>query len=232
MKLAIMQPYFLPYIGYFQLINAVDKFVILDDVNYINRGWINRNRILVNNKDLMITIPLKEASQNKLILDSYISDDEKWQSKILKTIEMTYKKTSQFKQVFPLIEKIIQYSDKNIANFNLNSIEQINRYLGINTEIIPSSKIYNNGNLKGQDRILDICIKEKADFYINPIGGSELYQKEVFKLHNIDLAFLKCLPIEYKQHNCLFISCLSVIDVLMFNTIDETHHLLNKFDLL
>ena len=92
MRLAIMQPYFMPYIGYLQLMNAVDKFVLYDDVNYINKGWINRNRILVNGQAYLFTIPLKEASQNRLINEIYLSNDPKWKGKLLKTIEQGYKK--------------------------------------------------------------------------------------------------------------------------------------------
>ena len=87
MKVAIMQPYFFPYIGYFQLINAVDKFIIYDDVNYINRGWINRNQVLINGKESYITVPLKDASQNKLIKDITISIETNWQEKMKELFE-------------------------------------------------------------------------------------------------------------------------------------------------
>ncbi|MDR6194877.1 WbqC family protein [Siphonobacter sp. SORGH_AS_0500] len=101
MTLAIMQPYLFPYIGYFQLLNAVDKFVIYDDVAFINRGWINRNSILNNGKAQLFTVPLKEASQNKLIHEISIDTDQKWRDKLLKTIQQNYKKAPHFAAVFP-----------------------------------------------------------------------------------------------------------------------------------
>jgi len=216
MKIAIMQPYFFPYIGYFQLINASEKFVILDDVNFIKQGWINRNRILVNGQDNLITIPLKQASQNNSIKETFISDDNKWQSKLLKTIEFAYKHAPQFNNVFPIFEKSIQNSDRNISIFVPHSLLNLTQFLGIQTQIITSSSIYNNSHLKGQERIIDICKQEKADLYINPAGGIGLYSKEQFKKHKIDLRFLMPLPFEYKQFSNKFIPSLSIIDIMMF----------------
>lgn len=231
-KIAIMQPYFLPFIGYFQLINAVDRFVIFDDVNFIKRGWINRNRILVNGKDHFITIPLKQASQNKSIIDTFISDDNKWQSKLLKTIELAYKHAPQFNIVFPLFENIIQNPEKNISRFIHYSWLNLNQFLGIQTQIIASSSIYNNKHLKAQERILDICLQEKAVQYINPSGGMELYSKEAFIKNQIDLRFLKTLSFEYKQFSGEFIPSLSIIDVMMFMEKKELLTALNYYNLI
>lgn len=124
MKLAIMQPYFLPYIGYFQLINAVDTFVLLDDVNYINKGWINRNQLLLNGKAHLFTLPLQKASQNKLINQLELSNETKWKDKLLKTIETAYKKAPQFHLVFPLISQILQYPESNLSLFIHHSIQK------------------------------------------------------------------------------------------------------------
>ena len=181
MKLAIMQPYIFPYIGYFQLIKAVDKFVIYDDVNFINRGWINRNRILVNGKDSLFTIPLKEASQNKLINEIEVNWDDAWKSKWLKTLEQSYKKAPCFQQVRPILEQTLEQEKTIFSEIIVENLKLINAYLGITTEIISSSSIYQNTELKAQTRIVDICLQEKANHYINPIGGIELYQKEVFE---------------------------------------------------
>jgi hypothetical protein len=229
MKIAIMQPYFFPYIGYFQLINAVDKFVILDDVNFIMRGWINRNRILVNSQDSFIIIPLRQASQNKLINETFISDDSKWQSKLLRSIELAYKHAPQFNSVFPLIANIIQNPEKNISIFIHHSLLSLTQFLGIQTQIITSSSNYNNNQLKAQERIIDICFKEKAVQYINPCGGIDLYSNEVFKKHQIELRFLKTLPFEYKQFSGEFIPSLSIIDVMMFVEKREVISALNLY---
>lgn len=232
MKIAIMQPYIYPYIGYFQLINSVDKFVILDDVNYINKGWINRNNILVNGKSNLFTIPLKEASQNKKISEILISDDVNWETKFLKTVLLSYKKAPFFGIVYPVIEEITNSSKTNISKFNLQAIERICQYLEINTKIVPSSSIYENDHLKAQDKIIDICIQENASIYVNPIGGIELYNKQDFINNELELFFIKSKNILYKQFNNEFVAWLSIIDVLMFNSKEEVAGLLNQYELI
>jgi hypothetical protein len=227
-----MQPYFLPYIGYWQLINAVDTFVILDDVNYINKGWINRNNILVNEQAKLFTIPLTDASQNKKINEISISDDSKWSASLLKTIEYNYKKAPFYNQIFPLIEESVLFSDKNLSAFIYNSIKIVCNYLNIETQIIPSSSVYSNSELKSSARILDICIKANADEYINPIGGTELYQKEAFLGKGINLHFLKTSEIRYSQFSDTFIPWLSILDVMMFNSPDEIKSILEKHSLI
>jgi hypothetical protein len=233
MKLAIMQPYFLPYIGYFQLVNAVDEFVVLDDVNYINRGWINRNRILISGQAKYITMPLKEASQNKLIDEISIVEDGIWKNSLLKTVEMNYKKAPLFSEVFPLLESIINYEEQNLSKFIVNSLKKICEYLSINTAIIDSSSVFDKKGLKAEARILDICLSKKADVYINPIGGTELYDKEMFKDNGIDLLFLKTGTIEYKQgKQNEFVPYLSILDLLMHCEKTEISDYLTNFELL
>lgn len=232
MKIAIMQPYFMPYIGYFQLINAVDKFIIYDDVNYINRGWINRNNILISGKPSLISIPLVGASQNKRIKDIALVTDQKWRNKLLKTIEQNYKKAPQFNVVYPMLLQVINVDAGTISEFNYHGIKAVCKYLGIRTSIIPSSELYANSELKGQYRILDICIKEKAQHYINPTGGIGLYNFEVFSKEGISLSFMKSELPFYKQFADKFTPGLSIIDALMFcevNLISTV--LLNKYNL-
>ncbi len=232
MKLAIMQPYIFPYIGYFQLIKAVDKFVIYDDVNFINRGWINRNRILVNGKDSLFTIPLKEASQNKLINEIEVNWDDAWKSKWLKTLEQSYKKAPYFQQVRPTIEQTLEQEKTIFSEIIVENLKLINAYLGITTEIISSSSIYQNTELKAQTRIVDICLKEKANHYINPIGGIELYQKEVFEEQGMQLNFIKSKPVQYPQLKNDFVPWLSIIDVLMFNSVEQIQTFLDSYELV
>lgn len=232
MKIAVMQPYFMPYIGYFQLINAVDRFVIFDDVNYINKGWINRNRILIKGEDHYFTIPLKEASQNKLIHEIEIADDNQWKKKFLKTIHYNYNKAPFYKSVFPLIDTIINHPEKSLSRYILESIIEVNRYLGIRTLIIPSSAAYGNGYLKGLEKIMDICLKEKATTYINPLNGTHLYSKAEFNKKKIELFFLKSGVTIYPQFNNSFIPWLSIIDVLMFNPAEKIQEMLNRYELI
>jgi WbqC-like protein family len=229
---AIMQPYFLPYIGYFQLINAVDEFIIYDDVNYINKGWINRNNILVGNKANLFTIPLKDASQNKLINEIEISQDGKWQGKLLKTIEQAYKKAPNFEMAFPIIQGILNNPEKNLSKYIYNSLVKVCKYLEINTIIIESSSVFQNKELKAQERIIDICKQKKAEKYINPIGGTELYDKKEFTNKNIDLSFLKTKPISYHQFGKDFVPYLSILDMIMFLDKAQIKLMLNQFDLV
>jgi len=230
MKLGIMQPYFLPYIGYFQLIKTVDNYVIYDDVNFIKRGWINRNNILLDGKSYQFTLNLLEASQNKLINEIFIAED---QSKLLKTIYMTYKKAPYFSSVFPLLEKIFVYENNNLALFVGNSIIQIADYLRLDTQFIYSSDIKEkDSSLKAQDKILNICKIMGATEYFNAIGGIELYSKELFTEHNIKLNFLKTKPIEYKQFNNTFVPYLSILDVLMFNSLEQINKLMEQYEIL
>lgn len=232
MRIAIMQPYFLPYIGYLQLMNAVEKFVLYDDVNYINKGWINRNRILVSGKEYLFTIPLKEASQNKLINEIYLSDDPKWRGKLLKTFEQAYKKSPFYLTAFAVTEKIINLDAEKVSDWIASSFAILTDCLGIQTDIVLSSSIYQNTYLKGQERILDICQQEKADHYINPIGGTGLYDKSIFDKAGIQLNFLKSKPLIYSQFKNEFVPWLSIVDIMMFNDISTIQGILNEYELI
>lgn len=232
MRIAIMQPYFLPYIGYLQLMNVVDKFVLYDDVNYINKGWINRNRILVNGQEYLFTIPLKEASQNKLINEIYLSDDPKWKGKLLKTFELAYKKAPFYLTTFAVTEKIINLDAEKVSEWVAGSFDILTDYLGMQTDIVQGSSIYQNTHLKGQERILDICQQEKADHYINPIGGTDLYDKSNFEQVGIQLNFLKSKPVIYSQFKNEFVPWLSIVDIMMFNDVPTIQGILNEYELI
>jgi hypothetical protein len=226
MKLAVMQPYFFPYLGYWQLINAVDKFVIFDDVNFIKKGYINRNNILVDGKANRVTLQLVKASQNKLINAIEIGDNRQ---ELLKTISHAYKKAPYFSEVYPLLENIFLNTDPNLARYLGNSLQTISKYLDLKTSFIFSSDINKNNDLKGKDKILDICKALNADHYINAIGGKELYDKEFFLRDNIMLSFIKTHMFQYRQFNDEFIPNLSIIDVMMFNSQYEVSALLEKY---
>ena len=232
MTIAIMQPYIFPYIGYFQLINAVDKFVIYDDVNFINKGWINRNQILVSGKPHLFTILLKDASQNKLIHEVELAIDDPWKKKFLKTIQQSYQKAPNYQKVFLLIEEIVNFRCENIAELTLYALKKVCANMNIHTEIVSSSRIYNNSELKAQERILDICKQENASHYINPIGGMELYEKNKFEKEHIRLDFIKSVASPYPQFKNAFVPWLSIIDILMFNDEENIAKLLKEFELI
>ncbi|MBT9899787.1 hypothetical protein GPL09_15425 [Bacteroides thetaiotaomicron] len=229
MKLGIMQPYFMPYIGYFQLMKAVDKYVVYDDVNYIKGGWANRNHILINGEKEMFTVTLQKASQNKLFNEIVIGDDFK---KLMKTLQMNYSRAINFDQTMVLMERIISFPNKQLAVFIANSFREILSYLSVETEILMSSEIPKDNSLRGKDKIIQICEILGADTYYNAVGGKNLYDQEEFKEHGITLNFVDSLPQVYSQlHTREFVSGLSMVDVLMNNTKDEVNRLLDSFQL-
>ncbi len=232
MKLGIMQPYFFPYIGYWQLIGAVDKYVIYDDVNYIKGGWINRNNILINREPKRINLRLQHSSQNKLINEIEVLDDRIYINKLLKTIESNYKKAPYFCDAFPVIEKIITQDEINLAKHLEYQIREVCNYLSISTEIIVSSNIQKNNELRGQEKIIEICKVLGANEYINAIGGQNLYTHEDFAIQGIELRFLRTKEINYTQFKDEFVPNLSIIDVMMFNSKNKITKLLSRYDLI
>ncbi len=229
MKVGIMQPYFFPYIGYWQLMNAVDKYVVYDDVNYITRGWITRNRILVNGEAQYFHLPVRGASQNKRINEIFVNHDERSIEKNLRMLQCAYGKAPYFKAAYSLLEEILTSQEENLALFLMESFCIICDYIGITTELTLSSELEKDNNLRGQKKILTICELLGATEYYNAIGGQELYSREAFESRNIHLYFLKTKPIEYKQFGNPFQSNLSIIDVIMFNSRDEIQRMLEEY---
>tara|TARA_B100000378_G_scaffold190473_1_gene154822 strand:- start:5711 stop:6415 length:705 start_codon:yes stop_codon:yes gene_type:complete len=232
-SVGIMQPYFLPYIGYFQLMNEVDEFVIYDNIQFTKRGWFHRNRILQNNKDVYISLPIQKDSDYLDVRDRFIAKDfEKQRHKLLSKIKNNYLKTPYFKDVFPLIEEIILYNEDNLFKFLHHSIQLLKKFLEIRTKIIISSSIPIDHRLKGQDKVQAIVKYLGSKAYVNSVGGIELYDKLDFKNKGVDLKFIKTNDINYKQFHNEFIPYLSIIDVLMFNGKEKTKSLLNEFTLV
>ncbi len=226
-----MQPYFLPYLGYFQLMAAVDKFVLYDDVQFIVGGWINRNRILVNGKEFLFTLPLKGVSQNRLIHELALSPDNGWRDKLLETIRRAYARAPHFREIMPLLQTIIAFPDQNLAGYVAHSLAVIRSFLEIPTEIIPTSRVFANLDLKGPARLLDICQKLGANTYVNAPGGRALYHSEEFQRHGLALRFTETAPIQYDQATPGFHPGLSIVDVLMFNSRPEVKQFLSRVQL-
>ena len=230
MKIGIMQPYFFPYIGYFQLMDAVDEFVIYDNIKFTKKGWINRNRILVDGKDSYITVPLKKDSDYLDVRDRCLA--ESWLSErntMLNRIICSYKKAPYFDCAYPITEKCILFEEYNLFNFILNSLNLIKEYLEIQTPLLISSSILIDHELKAEEKVIAICKARKADSYLNPIGGTQLYSKDRFKELGIDLHFLKTNDFRYRQFDNDFIPFLSIIDVMMFNSKEQIVESLNFF---
>lgn len=232
MKVAIMQPYFMPYIGYFQLINAVDTFVIYDNIQYTKKGWINRNRILENGKDTFITLPLsKDSDYLDVVARKLASDFNQSKMKLVNKISACYKKAPQFNNIFPIITDCLNHQEENLFEFILYSLKAVNTYLNIDTKIVISSTIHINHQLKNSDKVIALCKALDATEYINPSGGKELYDVVDFKENGIDLKFIQSEPIQYPQFSNEFVPWLSIIDVLMFNDKIEIRKMLNQFSL-
>ena len=227
-----MQPYFLPYIGYWQLMNAVDKYVIYDDVNFIKGGWINRNKILMNDEGKMINLQMYGASPNKLINKVEVLGNPVYNKKLLKTIESCYQRAPYYSKIIPIIEDIILQDEKNLAKYLEYSIRKICNYLHIDTEIIVSSTMHKDNGLKGQNKVIEIAHVLSADEYINAIGGQNLYSYQDFTNQGIKLMFLKTRTIEYKQYDNKFVPNLSILDVIMFNSVERIKTMLESFELL
>lgn len=232
MKLGIMQPYFVPYIGYWQLMNAVDEYVIYDDVNFIKGGWINRNRILVNDQPKYFNVPMLGASSMKHINEVGVNNDPKLIQKNLDQLMRAYSKAPYYDIVFPLMEKILTSGKENLALYNAESFRLINKYLGITTKLIVSSTLEKDCTLKGQDKVLEICKLLGATEYYNAIGGQELYSFSDFRRQGVKLSFLKTEPIIYEQFGGEFQPNLSIIDVMMFNSPDAVREMLGRYQLV
>jgi hypothetical protein len=232
-KTAIMQPYFLPYIGYWQLINSVDEFIVYDNIEFTKKGWFNRNRMLEVDHDRLFTVPIKKDSDYLPVGKRFLSDDsEKEISKTLRIIESNYKKAPHFSNIYPIIKECFLFSDKNLFEYIFNSIKIICSYLGIDTELVISSDVAVDHSLKAEEKVIAICKARDTDTYINAIGGKELYDKQEFSKNGIDLKFIKSKNIEYKQLGNEFVPGLSIIDVMMFNDKEKIQHMLEEYELV
>ena len=151
-SIGIMQAYFMPYIGYFQLIEAVDEFVIYDNIQYTKKGWINRNRILTGGTDKYITLPLKKDSDFLDIRERHLSDTFD-PEKLLRQIEAAYCKAPYFQQTYEFLVPVIRYEDTNLFQYVYHSVKQVCRHLDICTPIIVSSRLKCDAALKSQEKV-------------------------------------------------------------------------------
>lgn len=234
MKISIMQPYFFPYIGYFQLIANSDIFVIYDEIKYTKKGWINRNRFLKNGKATYFTVPLKKDSDFLYVSNRYLTQDwENEKQKIINQIKVAYHKAPHFKETFALFENCLSFQNTNLFEFIFNAVKSICEYLDIKTPIQVSSELQISNDLKSAEKVKAICKILNAKTYINPIGGLELYDKNDFLNENLELIFLKAKNISYPQFENEFEPFLSILDILMFNDLKKVKEMIhNEFEIL
>ncbi len=231
MKCAIMQPYFLPYIGYFQLIHAADIFIVYDNIKYTKKGWINRNRYLLNSKDAVFTLPLVKGSDKLMVVERTISDSFDRRT-FLQKLREAYCKAPFCGETMALLGAIVENEESNLFKFIYDSIIKVSKALNITTDVVVSSTVPIDHGLKAEDKVLTLCKVMNADVYINAIGGVELYSRERFAHEGIKLRFIRSNPVEYAQFNNPFIPWLSIVDLLMFNPVAEVQRMLNEVSYL
>lgn len=205
-----------------------DAFVIYDNIQFTKKGWIHRNRFLMNGTDSLFTLPLKKDSDYKNVCERFLADDFD-REKLLRQIKELYRKATQFDAAYPVMEQIVQNSSQNLFDYIYASIIAVREYLGISSQLVISSTLPIDHSLKSQDKVIAICKAMDATTYINPIGGLELYDKQTFASNGIDLKFMKTGSIAYPQFGNDFIPHLSILDVMMFNTPAEIHKHLKNF---
>lgn len=232
MRVAIMQPYLFPYIGYFQLIGAVDLFIIYDNIKYTKKGWINRNRLLQSGRDVMFSLPLKSASDSLDVCQRELAASFD-RASLLNQVAGAYRRAPHFAETFALVERCIGFADSNLFRFLHHALIETCRHLDIGTDVRISSDVDIDHDLKGQERVLAMCSAVGASTYINAIGGLDLYADETFRARGIDLKFLRARRFEYAQFENEFVPWLSIIDVMMFNPrASIACSLLGDFDLI
>ncbi|MFC4721182.1 WbqC family protein [Geojedonia litorea] len=232
-RVAIMQPYFLPYIGYFQLIKSVDVFVVYDNIEFSKKGWIHRNRLLLNDEPRLFTLPLKKDSDYLPINQRYLSTDfEIAQGKLLRLIANAYHRAPYYEMVYPLVERILNFKNHNLFDFVHHSLIVLCEYLSISTKIVVSSTLDIDHDLRFQDKVITICEHLHARTYLNSIGGKTLYDHQSFLSHGIALHFLKSNALSYDQFGASFVPWLSIIDVMMFNSKEDIDVMLNAYELI
>jgi len=228
-----MQPYFLPYIGYFQLLNAVDVFVVYDEIQFTKKGWINRNRFILGGKEMLFTLPLEKSSDYTNIVDKRLSPDfEKSRDQTLRRIQAAYQKAPESESAFNVLEKIFGCEHRNLFEYILHSIEVISNEYDIATKIVISSDVHYKKELRGEERVLAICEALGATEYVNPSGGVDLYDSGHFQDRGIQLFFLRAGLTRYRQLNEVFTPSLSIIDVMMFNDKMSIEDMLNHYEIL
>ena len=220
MRAAIMQPYFLPYPGYFQLIAAVDTFVVYDNIEYTKKGWINRNRLLRDGQAVTFSLPLKGASDFLGIGEREVAADFN-PARLLNQFDGAYRKAPHREATLALLERIVRFEDRNLFRFLLHALQVVCACLQIPTRLVTSSTVGIDHSLRKQDKVIALCKAVGATTYVNAIGGVELYSRTGFAEQGLELKFIQSAPFEYDQGGTAFVPFLSIIDALMFNPLER-----------
>ena len=230
-----MQPYFFPYLGQFQLINAVDRFILGNDVQYIQYGWINRNRVLKAQEGVQYVImPLVKHSSKELIMNIKAVEGDEWKIKLLRQLEHYKKRSPYYAATMEVLKECFATAETAVTNINAHFYTVVCRYLGIPFKVEISSEMGFDytGVDSPNDRVIAMCKQMGATEYLNPPGGTELYSREAFEQNNLKLGFIKPNLKEYNQQRPVFEPGLSIIDVMMFNSPADIQVMLNDFELV
>lgn len=229
-SIAVYQPYFFPYLAYWQLLAAADVFVVGDEYQYKARGFINRNTILLNHAPHRFTISLKGASPSRRIGEIDVLDDF---AKFRKSLAHAYGRSPFHAEAMAVIDPILDYPDRNLARFLGNQIQAVSRYLGLATEIVYMSELGLDPECESKEQRLRDCVKRLgAGMLINPAGSIPLYPPSGFESHDIALRFLRSRAIPYPQANREFVPGLSLIDAMMCNSRQSLAALLSSYDII
>ncbi len=231
MTVAIMQPYFLPYLGYWQLMAAADRFVVYDHIQFTKKGWINRNRFLRNGTAAVFTLPVKQGPHTLNVVDRAIADDFRPDT-LLNPLAAAYRQAPFFEAVFPVIQEVVAAAPRNLFAYLHHSLTVVARYLGIRTPIVVSSTVDADHGLASEERVLALCRALGATRYLNSIGGRDLYSPRAFEARGIELKFVRPRLLPYQQYDQPFVAGLSIVDVMMFNSSDAVRGMLGAYDLL
>ncbi len=227
-RVAVMQPYFFPYLGTFQLAQAVDAFVFFDDVAFIKKGYIHRNALLGPSGPQPFTIPVRDASQNRAIGEHAYAGE--WKP-FLATLRQLYGRAPMFDAVYPLVESVALDPEENVARKNALGFMRVFEYLGIQREWRFASRHALPDELRAQQRILALCEREGATTYVNAAGGRALYEPQAFSGAGVELRFLASEARAYDQGREPFVPNLSMIDLLMHCEPSAVRERLRQFKL-
>lgn len=251
MKVAIMQPYFFPYLGYFQAMHAVDKYILHDQLNYIKEGFIHRNRYLTTGGDVkFFNVAVQKKSSNALIADIRVADHVGWRGKIKEQFKQNYRRAPFFEDVFPLVEKVVDADTDLLAEINAKSIAMVKGYLGLSCDLVPNAENYLDieDNLraiyvKGVEgravvekktmRVLMVCQRENADIFVNATGGRDLYRPDQFRAYGVDLYFVQSDLIKYPQYGMKYFQPnLSILDALFNCSPEHVVDMVGRYQLI
>lgn len=232
MLLVIHPAYFFPYLPYFQLLHAADRFLFLDDVTLIRRGWANRNRVLMAGQPTYLTIPLEGASQNRRVDETKIFEGTDWRRRIRRTVQRCYQRAPFYARGAALLDEVLDTPADSITDLARTSVLRTCQLLGVEVEVARTSQRHPAGDLRGQARMIEICKREGATTYLNAAAGRHLYDRPSFDQAELELRFLQPGSIEYDQRRPGFVPGLSILDVIMFNDLPQIASMLERYQVV